>query len=175
MTEWHSKLAVVLDNFLASRKGTPDLHFWDTVALADPGGSGPTYLTGWITTFSPFDSNGDVVVLNPGPNSEGEKWWDINTEDINDNVISVPITVNDNGVVYSTRMFIGTFMAKFEQGLEREGKEKEILERQGINGTKNVLTPRTDYALVVQGLRADVERLQGKGESCSNEKEFKDL
>ena len=190
MTMWHSKLAVVLDNFLSSRKGKPDLHFWDTVALDFGGGSGPSYLTGWVTTFSLFDSNGDGVVLNPQPDFEcynhacekakklvGEKWWHIDSEDIAENVISVPITVDDNGVKYSTRMFIGQLMSEFEEGLDREGNEKEMLERQGINGTKNVLTPRTDYALVVQGLQADVERLtkEGKGESGNNEKEFKDL
>ena len=194
MAKWHSKLAVVLDNFLASRKGKPDLHFWDTVALHWGGGSGPSYLTGWITTFSLFDSNGDVVV-SEGFQPDfvdcrydtdnhacerylvGEKWWYLDSEDLAENVISVPITVNDNGVKYSTRMFIGQLMSEFEEGLDREGKEKEMLERQGINGTKNVLTPRTDYALVVQGLQADVDRLieEGKGESGSNEKEFKEL
>ena len=87
-----------------------------------------------------------------------EKWWYLDTKDIADNVISVPITVNDNGVKYSTRMLIGQLMSEFEEGLDREGKEKEMLERQGIKGTKNVLTPRTDYALLVKGLQADVER-----------------
>ena len=190
MTMWHSKLAVVLDNFLSSRKGKPDLHFWDTVALDFGGGSGPSYLTGWVTTFSLFNSNGNVVGRTPPPRGYdplgwteevkewgGEKWWYIDSEKIAENVISVPITVDDNGVAYSTRMFIGQLMSEFEEGLDREGNEKEMLERQGINGTKNVLTPRTDYALVVQGLQADVERLtkEGKGESGSNEKEFKDL
>ena len=201
MTKWHSKLAVVLDNFLASRKGKPDLHFWDTVALdwsppAVDCDSNP-YLTGWITTFSLFSSSGNVIGF-PRPDFEcdydyddyddaparktckkdaGRKWWHIDSEDIADNVISVPIKVNDNGVEYSTRMFIGQLMSEFEEGLDREGKEKEMLERQGITGTKNVLTPRTDYALVVQGLQADVDRLieEGKGESGSNEKEFKEL
>ena len=169
MTKWHSKLAVVLDNFLASRKGKPDLHFWDTVALDLRGGSGPSYLTGWITTFSLFDSDGDVVGRPPRGNDRrfeeakklmGEKWWYLDTKNIADNVISVPITVDDNGVKYSTRMFIGQLMSEFEEGLDREGKEKEMLERQGIKGTKNVLTPRTDYALVVQGRKADVDRLK---------------
>ena len=205
MTMWHSKLAVVLDNFLASRKGKPDLHFWDTVALDwretvdmlyddddmlyddDEGMETFSYLTGWITTFSLFDSNGDVVVQE-GADFEckgyapyvhacekakklmGEKWWHIDSRDIADNAISVPITVNDNGVAYSTRMYIGQLMSEFEEGLDREGKEKEMLEKQGIKGTKNVLTPRTDYALVVEGLTKE-----GKGESGSNEKEFKDL
>ena len=181
MTMWHSKLAVVLDNFLSSRKGKPDLHFWYTAALDWGDGyfitieSSPRYLTGWITTFSLFDSNGYVVgyVVPPGDRFEGdkrrmgqtwwwknamEKWWYLDTKDIADNVISVPITVNDNGVKYSTRMLIGQLMSEFEEGLDREGKEKEMLERQGIKGTKNVLTPRTDYALLVKGLQADVER-----------------
>ena len=184
MTMWHSKLAVVLDNFLSSRKGKPDLHFWYTAALDWGDGyfitieSSPRYLTGWITTFSLFDSNGYVVgyVVPPGDRFEEEKrrmgqtwgwknvmekWWYLDTKDIADNVISVPITVNDNSVAYSTRMYIGQLMSEFEEGLDREGNEKEMLERQGINGTKNVLTPRTDYALVVQGLQADVDRLKG--------------
>ena len=160
MTKWHSKLAVVLDNFLSSRKGKPDLHFWDTVALRRGGGSGPSYLTGWVTTFSLFDSNGDVIGGSGGYGND-EPWWYLDTKDIAENVISVPITVDDNGVAYSTRMFIGQLMSEFEEGLDREGNEKEMLERQGINGTKNVLTPRTDYALVVQGLQADVDRLKG--------------
>ena len=58
MTKWHLLLSQVLDEFVASVEGTPNLEFWDTVLSHHAGGSGPSYISGWVTVFACFDAKG---------------------------------------------------------------------------------------------------------------------
>ena len=47
-----TSLAPVLDEFVAAKGGKPDLAFWDRVCDRSGGGSGPTYLSGWVKDTS---------------------------------------------------------------------------------------------------------------------------
>eukprot|EP00588_Corethron_pennatum_P029888 CAMPEP_0194323104 /NCGR_PEP_ID=MMETSP0171-20130528/23982_1 /TAXON_ID=218684 /ORGANISM="Corethron pennatum, Strain L29A3" /LENGTH=464 /DNA_ID=CAMNT_0039081611 /DNA_START=133 /DNA_END=1527 /DNA_ORIENTATION=+ len=109
MAEWHKLLAPIADQLIASFDGKPDLDFWDTVCSHHGGGSGPSYLSGWITAFAVFSANG---------------YWQGNTEDAGSvvsypmietsnipvGVVSVPLHVDDNGTPYDTTMFAGQFV-----------------------------------------------------------------
>jgi hypothetical protein len=55
MLKWHGLLTVICDKLVRSAEGEPDLEFWDIIVNRMGGGSGPTYLSGWISTFSVFD------------------------------------------------------------------------------------------------------------------------
>lgn len=59
MAKWHTLLAPVLDEFVASSEGHPRLEFWDKVCSRVGGGSGPSYLSGWITVFACFTAKGE--------------------------------------------------------------------------------------------------------------------
>jgi hypothetical protein len=59
MAQWHSWLSVIGDNLLASVKGENRLEFWDKVCSNHGGGSGPSYISGWISTFSVFTEKGE--------------------------------------------------------------------------------------------------------------------
>jgi len=105
MKQWSKLLATVIDQMILSVEGKPDIGFWDTVCSYKGGGSGPTYLSGWVTAFAVFDQKGDWQ----GGVPTGRSWPQIETGDIPVGTISVPVLVNDNGVEYDTQMIAGQF------------------------------------------------------------------
>jgi len=128
MSKWHKLLCPVLDQFVASAKGNPDLAFWDRICCHEGGGSGPSYLSGWITVFACFTAKGnwqgDVHQgLRSGTHSlwssvlgsEREKsgttnsWPRIDTSYLPVGAVSVPVLVDDNGIQYDTQMLAGQF------------------------------------------------------------------
>ena len=58
MKKWLELLTVVLDEFVETKCGVDNMEFWDRICHFSEGGSGPTYLSGWITTFAVFDKDG---------------------------------------------------------------------------------------------------------------------
>lgn len=112
--KWLPMLQYVGDNLVESAKNGSknNLHFWDTIASKHGGGSGPTYLSGWITAFTYFDDKGKPIRNDPNtkglsgldlnlcPNSASvwdatvfcrligtPSWPEIDIEDINSNII----------------------------------------------------------------------------------------
>ncbi|KAI0691479.1 hypothetical protein BC835DRAFT_113538 [Cytidiella melzeri] len=62
---WYALLEPVLTRFVRAfddPEANANLEFWQTVAHWDRGGSGPPYLSGWITAFCVFGSNGKWMV-----------------------------------------------------------------------------------------------------------------
>ena len=48
---WAAMLRPILSRFVGAFDGKPDVDFWNRVCHYDFQGSGPTYLSGWITAF----------------------------------------------------------------------------------------------------------------------------
>jgi hypothetical protein len=48
---WAAMLRPILSRFVRAFDGEPDVDFWNRVCHYDFQGSGPTYLSGWITAF----------------------------------------------------------------------------------------------------------------------------
>jgi hypothetical protein len=120
MSQWSEYLFPVLDKFITTVQGNPDVEWWNRIANQKGGGSGPRYLSGWITSFCLFDNDGKWQ----GGKTEVEgnfsinwseriisDWPIININDVPKGYVSVPITVNDNGTVYKTEMFAGHMYA----------------------------------------------------------------
>lgn len=117
MKQWHAWLAAVLDEFVASYRGEVNLDFWDRVCHWSGGGSGPSWLGGWLPVFSRFAANGNVIKSSSSPYTSPNIPWKgasftqpmpvIDSADIAGGVVSVPVTVDDNGVQSKTRMFAG--------------------------------------------------------------------
>ena len=105
MQKWHALLAPVLDEFVKSAAGNADIDFWDRVASHDPGLSGPSYVSGWATAFAVFTTKGKWQ----GDLDKDNRWPRIDTDDLPLGVLSVPVTVNDNGTIYNTHMLAGQF------------------------------------------------------------------
>jgi len=113
MSVWHSMLSKVLDEFVKSKEGNPDLHFWDTVCSHKGGGSGPSYLSGWVTVFACFNAEGKWKGRrrshydNETGTSSDQTWPMIDMDNLPVGAVSVPVTVNDCGIEYKTQMVAG--------------------------------------------------------------------
>jgi hypothetical protein len=128
LTSWHALLAPVLDEFVRSADGEPQISFWDRVCSHEGGGSGPTYLSGWITVFAVFTDKGEWQ----GDRAGGGEWPRVDTQDLPVGVTSVPVLVDDNGKEYRTQMFAGQF---------------------AFDGVRNGtgIQPRSDWCIAIDG------------------------
>ena len=95
--------------------------FWSRI-VHQTSGSGPHYLSGWITAFCFWKEDGkclyhDTVerpttwkafaAQNAGCELDGVLYHRVNTKDIPSGYASVPVKVNDNGTIYETKMLAG--------------------------------------------------------------------
>jgi len=131
-------LKTILDFFVKTfdEPEHPDaIDFWGRIAHEINNGSGPTWLSGWITAFCFWNDKGerlrgpsrsslladDDLPLNSGDplqHSEDatalpsrldlDRFHTVDTEDIPNGYSSVPVTVNDNGTRYDTCMVAGS-------------------------------------------------------------------
>jgi len=108
MKKWHALLSRVIDEFIKSVEGRHSLEFWDTVAHHSGGGSGPSYLSGWVTVFSCFKANGEWQ----GNRQDRYDWPTIDTSDIPVGSVSVPVKLDDNGKEYKASMTSGHMVYK---------------------------------------------------------------
>jgi hypothetical protein len=126
---WHDLLRPVLTHFVETFKApeaSKTTDFWQKIAHYSGGGSGPTYLSGWITAFCFWDEKGKAL-HRPGANpptlaatmkSYGQptpvltlsdvRYHRVGTNDIAPGWLSVPVIVDDNGTLYNTRMVAGS-------------------------------------------------------------------
>jgi len=117
MSKWHRLLCPVLDEFVASAKGNPNLAFWDRICCHSGGGSGPSYVSGWITVFACFTARGNWQgdtreQLRRGSSEKKQEksmWPFIDTSYLPVGAVSVPVLVDDNGIQYDTKMLAGQF------------------------------------------------------------------
>ena len=169
MKKWHDLLVPVLDQLVSSAEGRPDLNFWDTVCSHSGGGSGPSYLSGWVTVFACFKANGKWqgnVPENPRRARRGygsrqtangpptpPKWPFIDTTDIPVGSVSVPVLVDDNGTQYDTQMLAGQFA--YEMTTDAGGQDINKLD---------TVRPRTDWCIAYEGKPKAVPRKYKDGE-----------
>lgn len=118
-------LRPVLEHFVASfdNPSSPGvLEFWNRCAHKLSGGSGPIYLSGWITAFCFWDEDGKSLCGNQrvgrvaqekfagyrdGCELDGVLFHNVETDDIPLGASSVPVKLNDNGDLYETKMLAG--------------------------------------------------------------------
>jgi hypothetical protein len=115
-------LRPVLRNFIATfdkQKSDSTRDFWSKIAHRSGGGSGPSYLGGWLTAFCFWDNKGksmhdyglrtkqyfggdpELLVL------DSVKYHRVDTSDIPTGFASVPVKVDGNGTEYHTKMLAG--------------------------------------------------------------------
>lgn len=104
MSSWHRLLAPVLDQLVQAAEGRSDLAFWDKVCCHLGGGSGPSYLSGWVTVFAAFSAKGEWLAEN-----KAGDWPKVDTNDLPVGSVSVPVLIDDNGNEYFAQMLAGQF------------------------------------------------------------------
>lgn len=126
MKKWHTFLRPIVSELISASQGNPDLTFWNRVCTHYGGGSGPSYLSGWVTAFCVFNDKGEWQGDKLSKKGTVFDWPLVDTNDIPSGLVSVPVKVDDNGVVYNTRMLAGSFLA---------------------NKVGEALSPRSDWCL----------------------------
>ena len=115
-------LRPILRHFIASFDPEPSpavLDFWSRIAH-EQHGSGMHYISGWITAFCFWGEKGQCLLgssLKPPYTAQSRNhagceldevfYHSLDTKDIPYGFASVPLTVNDNGTIYKTRMLAG--------------------------------------------------------------------
>ncbi|EFC38303.1 predicted protein [Naegleria gruberi] len=132
MKKWSDMLLPVLEQFVKSASGNPDTKWWNRIAHVFGGGSGPTYISGWIGVFSAFSDagvwRGDVK----SAKDVKSEWPIMDMQDISRGYVSVPVTVDDNGTIYKTELYAGHMCARLH------------------NNSNDSIIPRVDWALFVK-------------------------
>lgn len=59
LEKWHGMLEPILQQFINAKEGKVDTDFWQKICHYEAGGSGPSYISGWITSFCVFDKEGN--------------------------------------------------------------------------------------------------------------------
>ncbi|KAH7064407.1 hypothetical protein BKA63DRAFT_525332 [Paraphoma chrysanthemicola] len=112
-TQFARLLSPILDHFIRTFDDANDakvVDFWTKIADKRSNGSGPTYLSGWITAFCFWSSEGKVLYHEndgDGVVLDDTCYHRVDTKDIPNAYVSVPVTIDDNGVELSTRMVAG--------------------------------------------------------------------
>jgi len=115
---WYDLLKPIVEELVKSRKGEPDIDFWQKICHHISGGSGPSYLTGWIAAFCVFDVEGnkqgeydDKRGLDKGP------WPLIDTADIPTGSVEVDVEITDfDETKYHSVMFAGHMAQEIREG-----------------------------------------------------------
>lgn len=144
LTKWVPQLRVVLQQIGESYKQgsvgpiSNDLkQFWSSIVHHEGGGSGPTYLSGWILTFIPFDKSGEFVL--------DKKIPKIDTTNIPNGFCDVPVTIDDNGDVHECTFYSGQFMAEYQGGFVRPSIDWLMVEdNEPVNKPSNKLDNKID-------------------------------
>lgn len=127
--EWEKLLRVVLSRFVATfdAPGSAEVkEFWQKIAHRHGGGSGPRYLSGWITAFCFWDDQGKCIGRNltgtPLLENEGQVFHTVQDTDIPPATVSVPVTLDDNGTVFKTSMVAGCVGIRISSGSQNRAE-----------------------------------------------------
>ncbi len=110
ITQWCQSLQFICEHLIKS-KTQLNKEFWDCICCNFGGGSGPSYLSGWITNFCVFNEQGQWQA------TKFEKCGSLNVffpkidmNDVPSGIVNVPVTIDDNGKDYKTRFLAGSLM-----------------------------------------------------------------
>lgn len=110
MMRWTKVLVPVFEELLRTvETRKPNLDFWSKVCSQHSFGSGPEYLSGWITCFACFDESGVFRDNKETHKKIKSEWPVLDTNDVPPLMSSVPVTVDDNGLEFKTMAFAGSF------------------------------------------------------------------
>jgi hypothetical protein len=122
MKKWQAMLEPIIAEMIETKKGKDNMDWWQKIAHYKGGGSGPTYISGWITAFAVFTEKGrwqgDMKQLSLYHGGETVEYCLIDTNDLPPTVVTCPLTVDDNGTEYKCKLFAGQFCFTSKTGID---------------------------------------------------------
>jgi hypothetical protein len=115
LATWSEVLAFVLDEFVRSAEGNPDRDFWNRIATITGGGSGPRWVEGWILAFIGFNDKTEYILPDLEEIKKTNCFGQLNTNDVPNATVEVPVTIDDNGVEYKTIFYAGFHAASYNE------------------------------------------------------------
>lgn len=108
-SKWACMLKKITHQLIQTSRGVIDLTFWAQICHYISHGSGPTFLSGWISAFCVFGRQGKWQANNFNASGRGPtlEFPVIDTSDIPPGYLTVDLTVDDNGTEFKTLMFSG--------------------------------------------------------------------
>jgi len=104
MREWSARLIAICQEFINVFNGQINKNFWTTMVDYREGGSGPSYISGWLTSFNVFSADGKWL-----GDQKINGVTTITSDDIVNGYVSVPLKIDDNGTEYDAKMLSGHF------------------------------------------------------------------
>jgi hypothetical protein len=172
MAKWLDLLLPVLAKFVETASGSPDLNWWNKVCSEISGGSGPSYISGWVSVFTVFSNKGEWIA-----NKFSDEWRDIknnewpliNTNDISNGYVSFKVKVNNDGVEFEAIMYSGimsaniinnnTIIPKMDWAICRELTNEQVLRKKEVKPQKK-FEPFPDIELNKKKLQLEKEKLE---------------
>lgn len=173
-TQFYHLLKPVLTNFVASfdsPAAPSSINVWNKIAH-ESGGSGPDYLSGWITAFCFWDEKGKSLYTpggtgpsvpieigrfgtsNPGCDLDGTLYHRLDTADIPSGFASVPVKLDDNGRLYDTIMVagsVGFHVTSSGQLLDEENVYGRARSQRRTKGPTGQMIPQIDVPATPTG------------------------
>lgn len=184
MSKWYNMLVPILDKFIETAKGFPDLEWWNKVCHKHSGGSGPSYLTGWVSVFTVFSNEGEWLGSKYSDSYQrimGSEWPLINTNDIASCYTAFEVEVDNDGDEFKAMIYAGiygadvingdTLVPRIEWGICRELTDEEVVLKKAEIKRKKELekkaeelayTTRTEHALKEKAQRKLEEKKKVK-------------
>lgn len=138
LMRWREILLGVANEFIASYKGVVNNNFWQSCANSSGGGSGPTYISGWILAFAPF-AKGQWRLNTPDTIKSTGVYGKIETTDFTTSAtVEVPCKISDGTREYEVFFYAGGIVNSYDT-------------------TTNTICPSYDFAMfqVPKGTIAD--------------------
>ncbi|KYR01706.1 hypothetical protein DLAC_01715 [Tieghemostelium lacteum] len=134
MKKWVLMLNPVLQQFIQTAQGRPNTEWWNRISNYISGGSGPTWLNGWITCFCVFDHKGTWIgdtksIITDEDEYYHTEWLFIDTQNIPPGYLTVPLKVVDNQIPFQTRLYAGHLTSDINQ---------------------STITPRLDWFIILE-------------------------
>lgn len=114
LDKWYDMLKAIMFEFIAAKKNAPNIGFWNRICNHLGGGSGPSYISGWLTAFAVFDEDGNwtdhknnEMLRMSSSNSAEEEWPVIDIAEIPSGIVNVDVKITDGENEYESVMFAG--------------------------------------------------------------------
>lgn len=118
LDSWYDMLRPILEEFIAAKKNNVNIEFWNRICHHLSGGSGPSYISGWLTAFAIFDEEGNytcsksaspmIMMLMSDDSDDSEDPWPlVDVDKIPSGCVSVDVKIVDENEEFQSLMFAG--------------------------------------------------------------------